>query len=147
MTIAQRRIAFINKTRSDRWIARESGISRTTIGYVRRGERTFSTQQKAALRNVYQREAYGRMTATGFSATQARRYSWYAPESIGLKISEMKLLVDRFTIGAVGMEVAKAQRAGISYDIDLLWLDMKQKIIKGLQDSREPVEEFAEPDY
>ncbi len=87
------------------------------------------------------------MRETGFSAVQARRYSRYAAETIGLKISEMKLLVDRFTIGAVGMEIAKLQRLGLSYDADQLWADMKQKIVEGLQDSKEPVEEFAEVDY
>ena len=106
-----------------------------------------STEYNRLLRNVFQRESYGRMRETGFSAVQARRYSRYAAESIGLKIAEMKLLVNRFTVGAVGMEIAKLQRLGISYDEDQLWDDMKQKIIEGLQDSKEPVEEFAEADY
>ncbi len=87
------------------------------------------------------------MRETGFSTVQARRFSRYAGESVGLKIAEMKLLVNRFTTGAVGMEIARLQREGISYDLDDLWKEMKQKIVKGLQDSPEPVEEFAEMDY
>ena len=106
-----------------------------------------SPEYNRLLRNAYQREAYGRMRETGFSATQARRFSRYAAESVGLKISEMKLLVNRFTTGAVGQKIASLQRQGLDYDLDSLWKEMKQKIIKGLQDSEWPVEEFAEEDY
>lgn len=146
-TLAQRRIMFLSQKRSDSWIAGQTGIPRSTVGYVRRGERILNPAYSRLLRNTYQREAYGRMRETGFSATQARRFSRYAAESISLKIGEMKLLVNRFTTGAVAMEIGKLQREGISYDIDDLWNDMKQRIIEGLQDSKEPVEEFADPDY
>ena len=147
MTIAQRRIEFIRSTRSDRWIARESGIPRSTIGYVRRGERVLSTDQQKLMRNVYQREAYSRMRDTGFSRTQARRYTWYATETTGRMLSEMKLVVDRFTAGAVGSQISKLRRAGLSYDEDALWKEMRQKVIEGLQRSKHPVEDFPDPDY
>ncbi|MBA7573664.1 hypothetical protein ES708_15462 [subsurface metagenome] len=146
-TLAQRRIIFLSQKRSDSWIAGQTGIPRSSVGYVRRGERSLSPAYNRLLRNTYQREAYGRMRETGFSATQARRFSRYAAESVSVKIGEMKLLVNKFTLGAVGMETVRLKREGISYDIDDLWDDMKQKIIKGLQESRESVEEFADPDY
>ena len=128
-------------------MSRETGIPRSTLGFVRRGERKLPSGYQSSVRNLYEREAYRRMRETGFSRTQARRYQWYAPESIRLKESEMKLLVNRYTTGVVGMETAKLRRAGVSFDMDKLWKDAKAKIIAGLQKSKEPVETFADPDY
>lgn len=146
-SVAQNRIEFISVTRSDTWIAAQTGIPRSTVGFVRRGERDLPSKYQTTLRNAFQREAYARMRETGFSTTQARRYSWYSTEQISYRISEMRLLVDRFTAGAVGMSIAKARAAGQSYDEDVLWASMRSLIIEGLQYSPEPVEEFAEPDY
>jgi len=81
------------------------------------------------------------------SRTQARRFQWYAPESSALKIGEMKLLVDKFTTGAVGAKVARLRREGISFDIDEIWDEMKAKVIEALQKSKESLEAFGEPDY
>lgn len=87
------------------------------------------------------------MRATGFSRDQARRYTWTAPETTRLKVSEMRLLVDKFTTGAVGAQIASLRREGRSFDMDKLWEDMKAKIIEALQKSKKPIEDFAEPDY
>jgi len=81
------------------------------------------------------------------SRTQARRFQWYAPESVALKESEMKLLVNKFTTGAVGMKAARLRREGLPVDLDKLWEEQKAKIIESLQHSKHPVEDFAEPDY
>lgn len=78
------------------------------------------------------------------SRTQARRLQWYAAESIALKESEMKLLVNKYTTGAVGAQVAKLRAEGISFNIEKLWAEMKKKIISGLQRSKAPVETIAE---
>lgn len=59
----------------------------------------------------------------------------------------MKLLVDKFTTGAVGAKTERLRREGVSFDIDKIWAEMKAQIIKSLQRSREPVETFADPDY
>lgn len=142
MTRVQAELEYLYKERSDIWIARETGIPRATIGYVRRGERELPPDYSAVLRNAYQREAYGRLREEGMSWSQARRYSWYAPESVSLKESEMHLLVDKYTTGAVTAKIRKLQREGFSYNEDELWNETRQEMIGALQRSKLPVEEL-----
>jgi len=59
----------------------------------------------------------------------------------------MKLLVNKFTSGAVGAKAAALRRAGLDVDMDKLWEEQKAKIIEALQHSKHPVEDFGEPDY
>lgn len=132
------------QTMSDIEIAKSTGIPRSTVGFVRRGERFLPSKYSLPLRAGYEREGYRRMRATGFSRAQADRFKWYAPESVGLKISEMKLTVNKLTLGVTGQQIEKLKREGKSFDRDDIWGETKIKIIEGLQRSKKPVEDIGE---
>lgn len=143
-TIDQRRIGFLTDHRSDIWIARETGIPRATVGFVRRGERQLPAQYTASLRNAFQREAYGRMREIGFSSHQAKRFSWYAPESIRIRIADMKLTVNKLTLGVSAQKERKLRKEGIPYDEVELWADTWDDIVEGLQRSKKTIEDIGE---
>ena len=65
--------------RSDVWIAEKSGIPRSTIGFVRRGERELGSQYWKALRSAYQSETIGRLNAIGMPSRESFRYSLQPP--------------------------------------------------------------------
>lgn len=96
-TYQARQLGYIGDTRSDIWIARETGIPRSTLGYVRRGERRLPVQYERVLRNLYQREGYRRMVEVGMSTRQATRFSWYTPAKIREVTDTVKKLVADLT--------------------------------------------------
>ncbi|MBA7585079.1 hypothetical protein ES708_27049 [subsurface metagenome] len=84
------------------------------------------------------------MREIGFSRAQSRRFSWYVPERVALNIAQMTLVVDRFTLGATGAKVAQLRREGLSYNLEDIYNDLREKIITSLQQSEAPVEDIAE---
>jgi len=53
-----------------------------------------------------------------------------------LKIAEMKMLVNKYTLGGVWQSARKAQREGRSFDQDEAFERIKKDVIKGLQKSK-----------
>lgn len=143
--IAQRRLGFVFEQRSYGWIARESGIPRSTVRYAALGERVLPTQYQSTLRNLYQREAYKRLGDVGFSPHQARRFSSFAPASVSIKILDMRLKVQDLTIGAVGREMEDLDLPGVFDDYPDLWNEMYEQVLEGMQKSKKPWEELDYP--
>ena len=138
LTIAQRRIGFVVQKQSYAYLAKQSGIPKSTLWYAQKGIRALPKKYTSALRNTYQRESYGRLHVAGWSSTEARQLSWYSPESARLKESEMKMQVNKYTLGAVWQQAWKARKAGVSFDQDAAYEELKPKIIAGLQQAPQP---------
>lgn len=139
-TITSRRLSFIHDVRSDAWIAQETGIPRSTLGFVRRGERTLPPQYRDQLRRVYQREAYGRLRDTGFSTDQARRFSWYVPERITEVRQQLEEQIDYLARGRVVQMKKRAMEAGETLDEDQALSESRDAIRSGLRKSKKPLE-------
>jgi len=136
LTIAQRRLSLLLQKKSYTYVSTQSGIPRSTLWYAQAGIRKLPAKYASALRNTYQREAYHRLHDSGFSAINAKNLSWYAPESVRLKEAEMKLLVNKYTLGGLHQAKWKAQREGRDFDQDAEYEKMKAKVIEGLQKSK-----------
>ena len=144
--IAQRRLNFLLQKRTYSYTASTSGIPRSTLWYAKTGARKLPSKYAAALRNTYQREAYTRLHKAGFSAINAKNLSWYSPESVRLKEAEMKMLVNKYTLGGLWQKKWKAQREGIDFDEDAEYEKLKANVIKGLQKSKHDWQLMAEYD-
>jgi hypothetical protein len=82
MNISTRRMVYILEKRTQQWLSSISGIPQSTISRVKNNQINLPTKYASALRNVYQKEAYGNLKIVGASASQAKRFSWYIPETV-----------------------------------------------------------------
>lgn len=143
-TVQTRRLGYIGDTRSDIWIARETGIPRSTLGYVRRGERRLPTQYRAAVRNLYQREAYRRLREVGVSSIQARRFSWYTVKKVRAVTDIVNKLVADLTHNRVISLIANPENEYTVGDYDKLFGENYQYIRDALRKSEKPVEHWED---
>lgn len=143
MSIAQRRINYISdNNRTDSYISSQTGIPRSTIGFVRRGERTLPTEYEYDLRLVFQREAYGIQRSAGMSFGQARRFSSYSPEANTLKTGIMKDIVNTNTMGGCIQEKLRLEKQGILIEIDDIWYSVKADVEDAYRHSDKTFEEW-----
>jgi len=135
-----RQLFYIAEQRSFAYMARMTGIPYRTVLAMRAGVIKLSSEFARSLRNMYQRESYGRLKQTGYSATEARRWSWYAPERVVIKELSLKHKIAELTTGAVA---AKLKKEGIPTSkgaVDDIYDDMYEKVKAGIKTSIEPTE-------
>ncbi len=139
-----RTLQFVNETRSQNWIAQHSGIPRSTVGFVLRGERTLPSKYNLNARRLYQTEVYATMKAVGMSASQATRFKWYAPEAVRLKIGIMKEIVKESTLMRIGQKQVKDEKQGIIQGIDDYWKDTKEEVAESYRQSYKTLDDWVD---
>jgi len=135
-----RQLFYIAEQRSFAYMARMTGIPYRTVLAMRAGVIKLSSEFARSLRNMYQRESYGRLRKTGYSATEARRWSWYAPERAVIKEMSLKHKIAELATGAVA---AKLEKEGIPTSkkaVDDMYDEMYEKVKSGIESSIEPSE-------
>ncbi len=140
MPLFVRQLSYIAKEQSYAAIARTIGMAYRTVLAMRTGKLKIASVFKSSIRNMYQREAYGRLRDTGYSTSEARRWSWYRPEEVVIKAQSLKYKIGELATGALA---AKLRKEGISTSIGAtedLFDEMYQKIKEGIQRSIEPTE-------
>ena len=137
-----RTLQYVNETRSANWIANQTGIPRSTVGYVLRGERVLPTKYNLNARRVYQTEVYGHMKSAGMSANQATRFKWYAPEAVRLKISIMKEIVNESTLMRIGQKQVSDTKQGIIKGINDYWKDTKEEVKESYRQSYRSLDDW-----
>ena len=137
-----RTLQYVNETRSQNWIAQQSGIPRSTIGFVLRGERTLPTKYNLNARRIYQTEVYARAKFVGMSANQASRYKWYAPEAVRLKIGIMNEIVNESTLMRIGQKQITDEKIGIIKGIDDYWKDTKDEVKESYRQSYKTLDDW-----
>ncbi len=140
MPLFVRQLSYIAKEQSYAAIARGAGIPYRTVLAMRTGKIAIRSDFKRSLRNMYQRESYSRLTETGYSPSEARRWSWYRPEETVIKAQSLKYKIGELATGALA---AKLRKEGIPTSIGAtedLFDEMYQKIKEGIQRSIEPTE-------
>ena len=133
MSIAQRRLSYMGLTKTDTWIAQQTGIPRSTVGFVRRGERALPSQYDYDLRLGYQRVAYNKLREEGMNTDQSRKFSSYSPESSSLKQMIMKDIVNGSTMNACIQEKLRLEKEGIFVEMKDIWDSMHDQVVEGFQ--------------
>ncbi len=140
MPLFVRQLSYIAKEQSYAAIALGTGIPYRTVLAMRTSKIAITSDFKRSLRNMYQRESYGRLRDTGYSPSEARRWSWYRPEETVIKAQSLKYKIGELATGALA---AKLRKEGIPTSIGAtedLFDEMYQKIKEGIQRSIEPTE-------
>ncbi len=135
-----RQLYYISQEQSFAAIARATGIPYRTILTLRERVVPLTTVQRQGLRNMFQREAYGRLRRTGYSTTEARRWSWYRPERVTIKDMSLKAKIAELATGAVAGKLESEGIPTTKKAVDELFDDMYEKVKQGIETSIEPTE-------
>jgi len=135
-----RQLFYISQEQSFAAIARATGIPYRTVLAMRERLVTLTVTQKQGMRNMFQREAYGRLRRTGFSTAEARRWSWYRPERVTIKDMSLKAKIAELTTGAVAGKMEKDGIPTSKKAVDELYDDMYERVKEGIETSIEPTE-------
>lgn len=114
MAIHQDWLEWIFEQRSDVWIMEKSGIPRSTIGFVRRGERELSAQYRTALRSTYQSETSRRLDAIGMPHRESIGFSMKPPEWQRETYSVMSNIVSDLSIAST---TGAYERSGLDPEV------------------------------
>ena len=135
-----RQLFYISQEQSFAAIARATGIPYRTVLAMRERLVTLTVTQKQGMRNMFQRESYRRLRKTGFSATEARRWSWYRPERVTIKDMSLKAKISELTTGAVAGKLEAEGLPTTKEAVDDLFDDMYERVKEGIETSIEPTE-------
>jgi len=91
-------LEWLSEGRTDVWISERSGIPRSTIGFVRRGQRDLPAIYRTALRSAYQSETTRRLDAIGVPHRESIRMSMKRPEDQRQIYSDMSYIVNELSV-------------------------------------------------
>jgi hypothetical protein len=149
-TISVRRVQYLLEEHTRSEIARETGLSSYMVNRVATGLRDVPEELRAAVRNFYQRDAYARARESGMSATQARRFSWYAPETATATTLRFHDKVLELAGGAAQERLSRMALEGEDITqsvIDQVYSEAYVDMQEALRDSKAAVEEITSEDY
>jgi len=135
-----RQLFYVAEQRSYAYISRATGIPYRTVLAMRAGTMKLTSEFTRSMRNIYQRESYGRLRETGFSPHEARRWSWYRPEEVVIKEMSLKYKIGELATGAVAAKLRSLGLPTTKKAVDDLFDEMYQAVKEGIQTSIEPTE-------
>ncbi len=129
---------------SDITISGMTGIPRSTIGFVRRGERSMPTEYRRGLYDDYRKVSYHALSEESLPYHQARRFSSSSPKTVNETMVEMRVLVTQSTRGAITGKLAKLHKQGIIPDLKQIAKDMLAAVKKGFKKSHKSLEQYRD---
>jgi transcriptional regulator with XRE-family HTH domain len=136
-------MGFIGERMSQADISRETGIPRSTVGFVMRGERELPTEYTSSLRNLYQRTAYAEMRESGASVEIAKKFSWYSPGRVEQVDDIYDELTSKTAFGACLKAQREAEDAGEFYSIKDHYEDVLEQVKENYSKSRKDWEDIS----
>ena len=129
---------------SDTTIAGLTGIPRSTIGFVRRGERQLSSEYLTPLYNQTRRVAYHELTEDGLPYHQARKFSSRSTQTINETSMEMSMITSQSIRGAITGKLADNDRKGITQSITEIRKAMTDAVMNGYRASHKSFDDFKD---
>lgn len=133
---------YISQEKSFAAIARATGIPYRTVLRLREPGVKITSVMKQGLRNMFQRESYGRLRRTGFSAKEARRWSWYRPEHVVIKDMAMKNRIHYLTSGSLAERLESKGLRTTAKNIDEIYDEVYEEIRKKISKSPKSTEDI-----
>ena len=141
-----RQLKYITDRRSWADASRAVGVPSSTLRLFAGGKREPPEAIKNDIRNAYRREAYTKLRDTGFSSTEARRWSTYRPETTQLKTTLLSYKIADLTVGLLGFRAQSQKIVDVKSYIDENYDKVYADIKKGIKRSRRTTEEIIEGD-
>lgn len=143
MTTAQGWVSFVGDRMSQSEISRETGIPRSTVGFVMRGERDLPTEYQSIMRNLYQRTAYQSMREAGASADIAKKFSWYSPGRVTQIDETYDELTSKTAFGVTLKQKNDAEDRGEYYSVKEHYDDILEQIKANYRISKKDWQDIA----
>lgn len=137
-------LVFMHTERTDSWIARQSGIPRSTLGFVRRGERSLPGKYTRALQSIYQQETYRRFTDYGIPKRISFTRSGIDPDGFFDFINDYTETVKGIAVGHTGAIVERMRAAGEWPDAEEIYNRTFTDIFEALGDGEISWSQFRE---
>ena len=129
---------------SDTTIAGLTGIPRSTVGFVRRGERQLPSEYYNKLYNDTRKVAYNVLTSEGLPYHQARIYSQKAIPTIQETSVEMQSITSTSIEGAITGKLAQNERKGITQTMTEIRKAMTDAVMAGFRASHKSYDDFQD---
>ena len=129
---------------SDTDISGLTGIPRSTVGFVRRGERTLQSEYIRPLYDGFRKVNYNIMTDAGLPYHQARKYSSRSVKDSSDVIIEIRSLVTQSTEGAIIGKTVALEKKGILPDPEKVKKDMARAVKRGYQKSHKDFKQMQD---
>ena len=119
---------FMHDTRTDAWIAEQTGIPRSTLGFVRRGEREIPSKYADVLRTFYRGESTLYLTNRGYPTTEAVRLSSSMPTQIRSLSADLDTYIEKIAELHTAKAYDLAEQAGKAFNENQYFADALEKI-------------------
>lgn len=143
MTTGQSWVKFVGERYSDADISRMTGIPRSTVGFVHRGERTLPTEYLKSMRNLYQRTAYRAMREGGASTEIAHKFSWYSAGRVNQVDKIYDELTSKTAFGVTLKRKLEAEDEGYTFDFKEEYDSVLEQIKENYRRSKKDWQDIA----
>ena len=135
---------FFHEWRTDVWLAEQSGIPRSTLGFVRRGERSLPAQYANAARSAYQRGMYDILGEEGFPRRARLQFSFAGRERYAEIRSELEDIVAAVAKNWTTQAALKAETTGKYFNWEEYYEDALEKARDTVYYSEMPWDDLKE---
>jgi len=142
MSIGTRRLSYVLKSKTQTVVSQLTGIPQSTISRVKNGQISLPTKYSSTLRNFYQKTAYGDLRDMGASATQARRFSWYIPETVTDVVSTLEDTKNLLSTAYVAHRRNESELEWTPEDYEDARLEAEQTILETMRKSKKTIEDI-----
>ena len=143
MSLANAWVNFVGNRMSDTEMSRLTGIPRSTIGFVHRGERDLPSEYNSVMRNLYQRTAYAEMRDSGASAEIAKKFSWYSPGRVEQVDELYEELTSKKAFGVTLREQIEAEDEGSPFNFTDRYTEVLEQIKANYRKSKKDWQDIA----
>lgn len=135
---------FMHEFRTDVWLSEQSGIPRSTIGFVRRGERSLPAQYTNAARSAYQSAMYDVLGEEGFPRKARFQYSFVGRERFAELQSELEDIVEQVARNWTIQASIRAEAKGTYFNWQDYYEDALEKAAETVYYSEMPWDDLTE---
>lgn len=142
MNISTRRLSYVLKSKTQTLVSKLTGIPQSTISRVYNQQIKLPSKYTSTLRNYYQKTTYGDLRLSGASSTQARRFSWYIPETVSDVVSTLIETKDMLTTSWVARLAMENDKIFTPEELILAREEAEQTILETMRKSKKSIEDI-----
>jgi hypothetical protein len=142
MSINTRRLSYVLQSKTQIEVSKLTGIPQSTISRVQNNQIEMPLKYNTTLRNYYQKTAYGDLRLSGAPANQARRFSWYIPETVMDVVSTLNDTKEMLTTAWVARQRMNSELEWDADEYESARLEAEKTILENMQKSKKTIEDI-----